>query len=391
MNISIRPLSGSSQRRLCLPVGIMRRRRNSLGKLAQNRPELLAVRLEHAVALLIQGRDDEADAAYRSILRTEGLSKDARRHVEGFLGRIRGRRHWRVDFDAGVWYDDNVNNAPERETVAIPAIGGIRFIIDQQPVAAWVARTGVHLRWRRAGTESGRVVFETRASVSRNTAIGASAYNLTWANVSTGPRVQYSVGVAGLPRHGLFHADAGLERRWRGGTGYATSPWASIGLDQDISQDWRFTAAPRVWVTHRDREPEDSTAKGRSLALSVARRVGIGWLTVGGKVSGETAKHHSQRWKSYEASLRYAADFGRDWSLSVRAGLIRTRFDAEDRLFLKARGDQTRDVGITISHRALARGGYLPELTLNCTRTGSNIPLYNRELCKLQFGLRRLF
>ena len=109
------------------------------------------------------------------------------------------------------------------------------------------------------------------------------------------------------------------------------------------------------------------------------------------KASRETAKHHSQRWKSYEASLRYATDVGRDWSLSVRAGLIRTRFDAEDRLFLTRRGDQTRDVGISVSNRALSRGGYLPELTLNCTRTGSNIPLYNRELCKLKFGLRRLF
>ena len=260
--------------------------------------------------------------------------------------------------------------APELETVAIPVIGGIRFTIDQQPVSAWVARTGVHLRWRRAGTESGRVVFETRASASRTTAVGASAYNRTWANVSSGPRVQYSVAAAGRPWHGLFHADAGLEQRWRGGAGYATSPWAAIGLDQDISRNWRVTAAPRVWVTHRDQDSQTSRVKGRSLGLNVSRRLGAGWLTAGGKISRETTKNHGQRWKSHDVSLRYAAEIGRDWSLSVRTGLIRTRFDAEDRLFLKRRGDQTRDVGISVSHRALAMGGYLPELTLNaCPRS----------------------
>ena len=88
-------------------------------------------------------------------------------------------------------------------------------------------------------------------------------------------------------------------------------------------------------------------------------------LSASGKFSREKPERRSLRWASHKASLRYAADLGPDWRLSLWAGLTRTKFDGEEPLFLKRRKDRTCDVGLTIANRALAWEGYLPVLTLN--------------------------
>ena len=362
-----------------------------LRRLVDDRPDLLPVQLEYATILFELGRDDEADAIFREIRRKRELPPLVQRDVEDFLERIRLRQRWRIDFDLGFWRDDNVNNAPESEAVAIPAFGGLRFSLDQQPIPAWVARIGVHLRWREPMVKSGRNFFETHVSVSRNTAIRASEYNRTWLSVSTGPRIHYSAEVAGRPRPGMFHADTGVVLRWRGSREYATSPWASIGVEQAVGRNWRLGGSARLWVTRYDTGSGDAQPWGRSLALYATRLVWPGWLTMGGEISRETPERRSLRWASHKVWLRYAADIGQDWSVSFRAGLTRTRFDAEEPLFLKRREEQTHDVSLTVSHRALAWEGYLPELALNWNRTRSNIPIYNREVRTLRLSLRQLF
>ena len=362
-----------------------------LERLAEERPELDRVRLDRAALLFTLGRDNEADAIFRDIRRSESVSRATRRRVEQYLARIRARQRWQLDFDVGFWRDDNVNNATEDETVAIPAFGGLRFTLDQRPVSAWVARTGARLRWREPLSDDGRLYLETHASAARNTAIGASEYNRTWASLSTGPRLRYTLEIAGRSRSGLLLADLGIQRNWRGGEGYTSGLWAGIGVEQTIDRDWRAGGFPRVWTTLYDEGTDADNPRGRSLDLHVARRIGDGWLTVGGKVSRESPERRDLRWTSRAVSLRYATTVGRDWSLSAGAGLTRTRFDAVAPLFLTRREDRTRDVSITASHRRLAWEGYLPELTLNWSRTESSIPLYDREVRTLRLGMRRLF
>ena len=362
-----------------------------LRRLAEARPELDRVRLELAAMLFVLGRDDGADAIFREIHRKESLPPEIRRRVEKFLERIRARQRLRIDFITGFWRDDNVNNASERDAVAIPAFGNLRFRLNRRPVRAWVARTGVRLRWRAPVAENGRAFFETDASVVRNTAIGASAHNRTWASVSTGPRFLYAVQIAGRRRPGLLRADLGVERRWRGGDPYAASVWAGFGVEQSITRDWRVGASPRVWITRYDEGARDAQPWGRSLGLYVSRRVGPGWLTAGGKVSRETPERRSLGWRSREASLRYAANLGENWSVTLRASRTKTKLEDEAWLFLKRREDKTRTIGLTLSHRRLAWRGYLPELTLNLSRTESNIPLHDRNARMVQIGFRRLF
>ena len=144
-----------------------------LGQLATERPELNRVRLDYAATLFKLGHDEHAENLFRELRGKEDLPAPVRRNVEGFLERIRARQRFQVNFDLGFWRDNNVNHAPEQDTVQVPLFGGLEFELDEQAVKAWVARTGLNLRWRHTPLLGGRVFFETRGSVARNTAINA--------------------------------------------------------------------------------------------------------------------------------------------------------------------------------------------------------------------------
>ena len=149
--------------------------------------------------------------------------------------------------------------------------------------------------------------------------------------------------------------------------------------------------APGLWITRHDDQPGEVDPVGRSLALSVSRRAGPGWLTAGGTLSRETADRSSLDWRSRGLSLAYAADIGEDWSGSLRLGLSTARFDETDATFLKRREDRTRNAGLTLSHRKVSWEGYQPVLMLDWAQTESTISLNDRRLIQFRLGLNRLF
>ena len=255
------------------------------------------------------------DAAFTDINDKEGLPEPVRRNVEAFLERLRARKSVQIDFDLGLWRDDNVNGASEYDTVEIPVLSGLLFTLDQRPVRAWVARTGARLRWRKPLPAAEGTYFETNASAARNTALGRSEHNRTWASASIGPRVPYRVRIAGRRRHGLARADPGAERRWRGGNGYARGVWFGLGLDQTFSPDWQAGVLPRLWETRYDGGDDEADARGRSLGVYVSRRAGPGWFTVRAKASRERPERRTLRWRSRGAwvgSARGTARIRRD-------------------------------------------------------------------------------
>lgn len=362
-----------------------------LARLAEEQPDNLRVRLEWAAVLFALRRDDEAGVLFRAIRRAPALPAETRGEVEGFLAQILARQRLRFDWDVGLWYDNNVNNAAIARTVQIPAFGGLRFQLNQQPIGAWVARTGLNVRWRHALTSHGRLFLETTAQVARNTALGVSEHNRTWTILSVGPRFRYTVPLAGRDRPGQLSADVGVERRWWGGSGFATSVWTQLGVDQVWDVNWRAGLAPRVWLTRYDRLPRAFEPTGASLDLFVSRRVGPGWLTARSTLARETPTERTLRWWSYGLNLAYTATVGKDWNGSLSVGLTELPFDGEDAAFLRRRRDRVRTVGLTLSHRQISWEGYLPVLILNWSRAGSNIPLYEREFLSARIGLQRLF
>ena len=383
--------------RFLMAQALMRLRRHEeaaviLAKLVAEQPAEDRFVLDYAATLFALGLDDDARAVFRKVRSERELPPVVRRNVERFLERIRARQPLRIDFDLGFWHDNNVNNAPERETVEVPVFGApLSFTLNEQPVSAWVARTGVQARWRHPLDDSRRVTLETRASIARNTALGASEHNRTWARASFGPRFRYSTELTGRPRPGMVLADVGAERRLRGGDGYATSLWTGLGVRQTFTRNWNAGLFTRLWATRYDGQDGDADPVGRSVAVKIRRGIGPGWLTVGGKLARAEPKVRNLRWTSRTVSLAYSADVGRGWNLSLRGSLIRTRFDDEHPLFRVRRDDRSYGAGLTVSHRSLSWEGYLPEFTLSWRRTASNIPVYDRKLRSMQVGLRRLF
>ena len=362
-----------------------------LGRLAEERPKIVRFRLDYARALFALRHDEEADTVFRNLRREYDLPLVVRRNVERFLERIRARQRLKTDLDLIFWHDSNVNNAPERASVEVPVLGGRTITLSEQPVRAWVARVGARLRWREVINESGDTYIETRASAARNTALGASEHNRTWARLSTGLLVGYTAKIAGQPRYGHVRVDIGGERRWRGGRPYAVSLWTGLGIEQAIAWNWRVGSFTRFWSTRHDEGGETLNSYGRSLRLHTARRIGQGWLTVRGALSREEPKLRNLRWTSHQVGFQYAANFSQNWDTAIWASLIKTDFDGEHPFFLKQREDLTYSIGLRISNRAVSWEGYMPEVTLNWTRTTSTIPLYDRTLRSVQLGLRRLF
>ena len=353
-------------------------------------PELVRVQLDHALVLFRLGRDDEAKKIFLSIRRKPDLPFAVRRNVEDFLERIRAREPLQFGFDFGLWRDENVNNASEAETVDIPVFGTtLPFTLDERPQAAWVARTGVNLRWRKP--VSPQTHLEVRTAASRDTAIGEPDSNRTHVSVSVGPRIRYFLGGAGRrPLFGQVNADLGAQRHWRGGDGYSTVGWLGLGVDQAISPNWRIGAQASYWKTAYDEGANAIEPTGLSYYASVSRRIGPGWLTVGGKMSREMTKRENRRWKGREATVSYGATFWRDLSVSARATVGDREYEGME-VVQKRRSDDTYAVDVKLSHRALAIEGFLPVLNLGWSRTASNVVLYDRTARTARIGMRRLF
>ena len=362
-----------------------------LGQLAAERPELNRVRLDYAAALFTLGHDEQAETLFRELRRREGLPAPVRRNVEGFLERLRARQRFQVNFDIGFWRDSNVNHAPEQDTVQVPIFGGLEFELDEQAVEAWVARTGLNLRWRHTPLLGGRAFFETRAGLARNTAINADEHNRTWLNLSSGPRWRYAMNLAGQRRHGTVRADIGAERRWRGGDGYAASGWARLGLEQTLNRRWSAGASARVWQTRYDRLDRDLDPFGQSVELNLTRRLGLGYLQAGARLAQELTDRRNLQWQGWGTSLDYATILGQNWNLKAQAYIDERYYEGIYTFFGESRKDRTLLASLTVSHRAIALAGYLPELTVGWTQTNSTIPLYDRKNRIMMLGLRRLF
>ena len=357
----------------------------------RTRPGLVRVQLDHALVLFRLGRDDEAREVFLSIRRKPDLPAQVQRNVEDFLERIRAREPLQFGFDFGLWRDENINNASEAETVDIPIFGTtLPFTLNERPKAAWVARTGANLRWRTP--VSPQTHLEVRTAASRDTAIGEPDFNRTHVSVSIGPRIRYFLGGAGKPpRFGQVNVDLGAQRHWRGGDGYSTTGWLGLGADQAISPNWRIGAQASYWKTAYDEGANAVEPTGLSWYLGVSRRVGPGWLTVGGKMSQEMAKHENRRWAGREAIVSYGATLWRDLNVSARASLGDREYEGKEALVQKQRKDDIWGANLRLSHRALALEGFLPVLNLGWSKTTSSIVLYDRNVRTARLGMRRLF
>ena len=362
-----------------------------LGRLAKEYPQVDRLQLDYAAMLYSMGRDEEADAIFREIREKKGLPEPVQRNVEKFLERIHRRKSLLIDYDFSVWKDDNVNNATEVDQVEIPLFGGLPFTVNEKPIEAWVARTGVNLLHRMPLQEDGSLRLNSRAGLARNTARNAKAHNRTWLNLSTGPQWFYLTEFAGHKFPGYANADVGYEKRWRGGDPYSGSAWVRLSARQSLPRHWALGGYIRYWKTRYSEGSSRLDPKGQAFNLYAERIFRSARVTAGWTFSTEHPDLSTQRWKSHQGMLAYETVFGLNWHVSAVAMLSESRYRRADPLFQRRRKDQHRNFHVTVSNRALSWNGYLPELTVGLTETKSNIDLYDRDNLTLRLGLQKLF
>lgn len=362
-----------------------------LGQLAKEYPQVDRLQLDYAAMLYSTGRDKEADAIFRDIRERKNLPEPVQRNVEKFMERIHRRKSLLIDYDFSVWKDDNVNNATEVDQVEIPLFGGLRFTVNEKPVEAWVARTGVNLLHRTPLREDGSLRLNSRVGLARNTARNAKAHNRTWLNLSTGPQWFYLTEFADHRLPGYAGADIGYEKRWQGGDPYSGSAWIRFSARQSLPGHWALGGYARYWDTRNSEGSSRLEPKGQAFNLYTERTFRSARVTAGWTFSTEHPDLPTQRWKSHQGMLAYETVFGPNWHVSAVAMLSETRYKGTELLFQRRRKDQHRNLHVTVSNRALSWNGYLPELTFGLTETKSNIDLYDRDNFTLRLGLQKLF
>lgn len=362
-----------------------------LGRLAKEYPQVDRLQLDYAAMLYAVGRDEEADAIFRDVREKNNVPTPVKRNIEKFLEGIHRRKSLLIDYELGVWKDDNVNNATEVDEVEIPLFGGLRFTVNEKPVKAWVVRTGVSLLHRMPLREDGSLRLHTRAGLARNTARNAQAHNRTWLNFSTGPQLHYLMDFAGRKLPGRIGADIGYEKRWQGGDPYSGSAWVRLSTRQHLSKQWSVGGYVRHWDTRYSEGSSRLEPKGQALNLYTEHVFQDARITAGWTVSTEHPDQPTQRWKSHQGMLGYETVFGPNWHMSAVATLSENRYKGFNSFFMRRRKDQHRNLHVTVSNRALSWNGYLPELTFGLTETKSNIVLYDRDNFTVRLDLQKLF
>ena len=111
----------------------------------------------------------------------------------------------------------------------------------------------------------------------------------------------------------------------------------------------------------------------------------------GARLAQETPDRRNLRWQGWGTSLGYSTILGQNWNLAAQAYIDERYYEGTYPLFRERRKDQTIIANLTVSNRAIALAGYMPEVTVGWSQTDSTIPLYDRQNRILMLGLRRLF
>jgi len=94
-------------------------------------PNYLQARAEIARAYFVLGEKENARREFRTVRESRDLPDDAKQAVDRFLSALEPQRTFlRAYLEATVGYDNNVNSATDRTTIALPALGGIIGTLD---------------------------------------------------------------------------------------------------------------------------------------------------------------------------------------------------------------------------------------------------------------------
>ena len=347
-----------------------------------DRPELVRVRLELALAFFLKGEDDLSRRHFEHVLAGDPPAAVVA-NVRQILAEIRARRRWSLHAGVALAPDTNIGAGSEERIIYI---GGLPFRRDQEELTT----SGIGLSVWTSGEYqyplTDRHRLRAGAFASRRDYPGSQFDGMFIAGHS-GPRWLWSA----RSETSLL---ASVQRSWFGSVPNFDALGARIEAGRILTQRVRATMRAD-WhdrqfrtQTHLDGPVMNVALDGSWVATPTIRAdVGLGW----GRERTETERwRHVRRWLraggevalprgfNLGASVEQRwADYEGDWQPFVIAG--------------GSREDRTRSVRLFLHNRRLAWNGFSPQLSLVHEVRESNAQGYDYKRTGGELRAVRLF
>jgi hypothetical protein len=207
-------------------------------------------------------------------------------------------------------------------------------------------------------------------------------FNALALGVSAGPELQ-------LGRDRLA-AEAGVIRRWIGGSVYADTPHVGLNYFHPLDRQSQLRATASVgWTTIRRNPLQSGESYAASLGYerALSARLGIGATL--------TLDRHDARDPGYATSSGRLSLFAyRDIGAATVIGTLDYgRLWADERLFIypKRRRDHFHRASLGATFRQLAFGGFAPLVRLTYERNRSSIERFDYKSWRTELGITRAF
>lgn len=344
-------------------------------------PGLNRVRLELARARFMAGDDGEAERQFRAAV-AAGVPQAVARNVAGFLGELRRRRHYDLDFGIGVAADSNVNVATTAQSVDL---FGLPFQIDQSARKT----SGYGLALNASGNYQWDITADTRLK------IGAVLYDAEYkdsdftdrqALLYAGPRFMFR-------DNSEFSIFATGAHRWLGGKNLTEA--YGIRLEGEKPFGRRFLLNGAVgWQNQTYLRSQFSAYSGpiyqANAVLSYAQTGGFLRGTLG--VVREHARIAALRdWQYVVGAGIYRHTLPLRFSAYVSTQIALVRYDAPLAVFGVKRRDEQIDVRLSLSNAKFTFGRFTPIVSYVHTERLSNIPIFAYSRDRFEIGFNWTF
>lgn len=365
---------------------------NHFKAILANDPRQTRVRLELGRAYLAMRKSASADRQFRIAEQDRDLPQEVARTIRTVRDTIRGSRTWRLDLNAGIAPDSNINNATSARSVtvllgdeAVPVAldeeaqsrsglgqvglvsAGLRLPIADR-ISAIAEIDGVGTNYEGSNFDDYVAQGAVGAEYRLSDVLGLSEASLSLQGVAAqrwfgGDAVSRQYGVriggqttgtaAGANRYG-FQLDLRRMRALfdRSYDGWQTGLYGTF--ERAIGKTIIASASPFV---RRDRLREEAFSN-----TEYGANIGVG---------GE---------------LRYGINFG------VSVGASRAKYDAPLPIFdVRARRDNRYVARATLGNRKLRVLGLSPQLVWTYTKIDSSLRFYDSNRSRFEFTLARFF
>lgn len=347
-----------------------------------DRPELVRVRLELALAFFLKGEDDLARTHFEHVLAGEPPSAVVA-NVRSILSQIRARRRWTLHAGVALAPDTNIGAGSEERTIVI---GGLPFQRDQQELTT----SGIGLSVWASGEYqyplTDRHRLRAGAFASRRDYPG-SQFDGMFVAGHAGPRWLWSA----RSETSLL---ASVQRSWFGNTPNFDALGARIEAGRILTQRLRATVRAD-WherqfrtQTHLDGPVMNVTLDGSWVATPTIRAdIGLGW---------GRERPDPQRWRHERRWLRAGAEVAlpRGFNLGANVEQRWTDYEGNWSPFVVTGGpreDRTRSVRLFLHNRRLVWNGFSPQLSLVHEVRETNAQAYDYRRTGGELRAVRLF